>query len=206
MLYVCAGVRDLLSRESGTSTVDQKWHGLMALLLRFTRLGRLLWKGACSMVAWCAPAFLARLVYANPFHSKLVSFLGPSLPFHLIPSHTALPYHSLRADYHQACLPSSVMALQAKYKLFLAHPTADALAVDAAINYIPTLTTINEPAPILKHLTAQDQQLKKKNEKFLNAIEDGESLCVEAETTLQFLFGGGTYLPGLADHFLAPIN
>lgn len=94
------------------------------------------------------------------------------------------------------------MALSAKYQQFLAHPTAEALAPGAAIHYLPSTTTIDEPAAIIKHLNAQTQQLKKK-ENFLNVIQGDNSLCVEAETTLGFLVGGGTYLPGLDGNFLS---
>lgn len=95
------------------------------------------------------------------------------------------------------------MALQAKYQRYLANPTADALAANAAINYIPTLSTINGSATILKHLRVQGEQLTKKSETFLNVVESANSLCVETETTLEFLYGGGTYLPGMDDNFLA---
>lgn len=94
------------------------------------------------------------------------------------------------------------MPLSASYQRFLAQPTAEALAPDAAIHYLPSSSSINEPPAILKHLSAQAQQLKKK-ENFLNVIEGDNSLCVEAETTLEFQTGGGTYLPGLDDNFLA---
>jgi len=94
------------------------------------------------------------------------------------------------------------MALQSKYEQFLAAPKAEALASNASIHYIPTLCTITEPAPILKHLSAQDQQLKKEEEKFVHVVEGDHKLCVETETTLEFLYGGGTYLPGMDDNFL----
>ncbi len=94
------------------------------------------------------------------------------------------------------------MALQSKYEQFLAAPKAEALASNASIHYIPTLCTITEPAPILKHLSAQDQQLKKEEEKFVHVVGGDHKLCVETETTLEFLFGGGTYLPGMDDNFL----
>lgn len=94
------------------------------------------------------------------------------------------------------------MALTSKYQQFLARPTQEALAPGAAINYLPSLTTITEPAVIIKHLNAQTQQLKKK-ENFLNVVYGDYSICVEAETTIDFINGGGTFLPGLDDNFLA---
>lgn len=94
------------------------------------------------------------------------------------------------------------MALASVYQQFLVRPSADALAPGAAINYLPSLTTITEPAAIIKHLGAQAQQLKKK-ENFLNVVHGDYSICAETETTLNFVTGGGTYLPGLDDNFLA---
>ena len=95
------------------------------------------------------------------------------------------------------------MSLRHIYERFLASPSSDALATGASISYIPTLTTINEPAAILKHLTAQQKQLTKKSEKVLSAVEGGGSLCIDVDTTIEFVLGGGTILPGLDDNFLA---
>ncbi|KZF23769.1 hypothetical protein L228DRAFT_238291 [Xylona heveae TC161] len=95
------------------------------------------------------------------------------------------------------------MSLKAAYQSFLADPAAAGLSEKAAINYIPTLTTINEPSSILKHLSSQQKLLRKKNEKVVNAIESQDALCLDVETTLEFIKGGGAYLPGLDDNFLA---
>ena len=94
------------------------------------------------------------------------------------------------------------MALQMKYQEFLSRPTTDALAPGASLHYIPTAVTITEPAAILKHFATQNQQLKKK-ENFLNVTEGPNGICAETETTIQFEGGGGTFLPGLDDNFLA---
>lgn len=93
------------------------------------------------------------------------------------------------------------MALQSKYQHYLGRPTADALAPGASLIYVPTSVTITEPAAIVKHHSVQEQQLKKK-ENFLNVVEGPSSICVEAETTIHFEEGGGTFLPGLDDNFL----
>lgn len=93
------------------------------------------------------------------------------------------------------------MALRAKYQQYLAHPSEDAFAPNASLHYVSSLTSICEPAAIIRHLKAQEQQLKTKSN-FLNAFESHNSLCVEAETTLQFEEGGGTYLPGLEEYLL----
>ena len=95
-------------------------------------------------------------------------------------------------------------SLKAIYQDFLAQPRADALSTDAAsLNYITTLTTITPAAAIVKHVAAHQQVLKKKEEKVLSAVEGEGALCLEVETTLEFITGGGAYLPGLDDNFLA---
>lgn len=95
-------------------------------------------------------------------------------------------------------------SLKAIYQDFLAKPRADALSNHAAsLNYIITLTTITPAAAIVKHVAAHQQVLKKKEEKVLSAIEGQGALCLDVETTLEFITGGGAYLPGLDDNFLA---
>jgi len=93
--------------------------------------------------------------------------------------------------------------LRAKYEAYLAAPSTGALADNASINYIPTLTTINEPTAILRHLAAQQKLLKKKNERIISIIESNVGLCVDTETTIEFIAGGGAFLPGLDDNFLS---
>lgn len=95
------------------------------------------------------------------------------------------------------------MSLRAIYTAYLAAPSTGAFAEGASINYIPTLTTINEPTAILRHLAAQQKLLKKKSERIVSAIEGPSGLCVETETTIEFLSGGGAILPGLDDNFLS---
>lgn len=88
------------------------------------------------------------------------------------------------------------------YRSFLASPDASHLASDASINYITTTTTINESAAIIKHLQAQQKQVTKKDEKVLSTIEDGNSLCLETELTIQFNNGGGAFLPSMDENLL----
>ncbi|KAI9782129.1 MAG: hypothetical protein M1839_005476 [Geoglossum umbratile] len=97
------------------------------------------------------------------------------------------------------------MSLQSIYTKFLTAPSVDVLAREAttSLHYIPTLTTIHEAQPILKHLKAQVPQLKKREEKVLSATESKNGLVLEVETTLELLTSGGAYLPGLDDNFLA---
>ena len=94
------------------------------------------------------------------------------------------------------------MSLSDKYQQFWSSPSAVALSDRASINYIPTLTTITEPSAILKHFVAQAKLLTRKNEKVLSAVEGDNGVCLDIETTIEFLAGGGTYLPGLDDNFL----
>ncbi|TKA61671.1 hypothetical protein B0A49_11556 [Cryomyces minteri] len=95
------------------------------------------------------------------------------------------------------------MSLCDKYQQFLANPTAVALADKSSINYVPTLTTINQPAAIIKHLQTQAKILKKKSEKVLGAIESSDALSADVEMTVEFLSGGGAYLPQVEENFLA---
>jgi hypothetical protein len=95
------------------------------------------------------------------------------------------------------------MSLKTQYESFLSAPSSGALADNASINYIPTLTTIKEPTAILKHLATQAKLLTKKNERVLSTVESSDGLCVDVDTTIEFVAGGGAYLPGLDDNFLA---
>jgi hypothetical protein len=95
------------------------------------------------------------------------------------------------------------MSLSAKYQAFLARPSADALADNASLHYITTLVTINTATAIIKHFTVQEKLLKKKGDKVLNVIESSNGLSLEIDTTIEFVAGGGAYLPGLDDNFVA---
>ncbi|SLM40678.1 hypothetical protein LPUS_11517 [Lasallia pustulata] len=94
-------------------------------------------------------------------------------------------------------------SLKAIYQTFLASPNASALAHDASLNYITTLTTINSATAVIKHLRALAPVLKKKQEKVLSTVEADNAICMDVETTVEFVMGGGAYLPGLDDNFLA---
>ncbi len=96
------------------------------------------------------------------------------------------------------------MALKAQYTAFLAAPTADALAEAASLHYVPSLTTVRTAPHIVSQLTATTQ-LKRVTEKAVagGAIESGDALMLDVETTIEFVSDGGGYLPGLDDNFLA---
>ena len=95
------------------------------------------------------------------------------------------------------------MALSSLYKSFLTAPNTNLLAKDASLNYVTTLTNVNESGAIIKHLEKQQKVVRKKSEKVINIIESPDALCLDVETTLEFVSGGGAYLPNLDDNFLA---
>ena len=95
------------------------------------------------------------------------------------------------------------MSLTSAYEAFLAFPNATHLNDDASLNYITTLTTVNGSAAIAKHVSQQQRIVKRKTEKFLSSIEGENAICLDVETTLEFITGGGAYLPGLDDNFLS---
>ncbi|CAD6593204.1 MAG: hypothetical protein ASARMPRED_007156 [Alectoria sarmentosa] len=94
-------------------------------------------------------------------------------------------------------------SLNSVYQNFLSKPHSSALNNEASLNYITTLTTINTAAAIIKHHAAHQKVLTKKEEKVLSSIEGSGALCLDVETTLEFMTGGGAYLPGLDDNLLA---
>ena len=95
------------------------------------------------------------------------------------------------------------MSLQDVYRRFLADPKSASLATDVSLIYIPTTTKFEEADNVLTHLSKQQKIVKKKSEEIISAIEGPDSLCLDCETTLEFLSGGGAYLPSLDDNFLA---
>jgi hypothetical protein len=95
------------------------------------------------------------------------------------------------------------MSLQSTYEKFLATSDPSLLTEDAALHYITTLTSLHGAAEIGKYLKNQGRDLKKKEEKILDVVEAANALAIEVHTTLEFLTGGGAYLPSLDDNFLA---
>ena len=95
------------------------------------------------------------------------------------------------------------MTLTAIYERFAASPNPLSLADDASLHYVPTLTTFAEQGPIVKHLQSQNRTVVRiKSQKTISAIEGPNAVAVEFETTLEFVSGGGAYLPGL-DNLIA---
>ena len=95
------------------------------------------------------------------------------------------------------------MSLKSRYQSYLANPNPAALSDNASLNYITTLTTINTAASIIKHNAAHQKALKKKQETVLDSVEGTNAVSLDVETTLEFLTGGGAYLPGLDDNFVS---
>ena len=95
------------------------------------------------------------------------------------------------------------MSLSAKYQAFLQNPSAGALADNATLHYISTLVSLHDAAAITKHFAVQEKLVKKTAEKIIGVVEGPNELAVDVETTLEFISGGGAYLPGLDDNFVS---
>ncbi|OJJ46104.1 hypothetical protein ASPZODRAFT_2054804 [Penicilliopsis zonata CBS 506.65] len=95
------------------------------------------------------------------------------------------------------------MSLKEVYQKFLADPRSAPLAPDVSLIYITTTTTVEGAEAVVGHLSRQHNVVKKKAEDVIGAIESADSLCLDVETTLEFVSGGGAYLPSLDDNFLA---
>lgn len=95
------------------------------------------------------------------------------------------------------------MSLQSTYLRFLSSPKSSALVKDtAALHYITTGHSVSGES-IVSHLSNQNHALEMKTEKVLAGFESMDSLALEVETVIAFKTGGGVYLPGLDDNFLA---
>jgi hypothetical protein len=93
--------------------------------------------------------------------------------------------------------------LKDSYQRFLANPRTAPLAANASLIYIPTTTKIEGADAIATHTSRQASVVKKNSDRIINAIESSDALCLDMETTLEFVEGGGAYLPSLDDNFLA---
>jgi hypothetical protein len=90
------------------------------------------------------------------------------------------------------------MSLKAVYERFLASPNPLSLSENVSLNYIPTLRTFTQSGPVIRHLESQSKnEVRKKAEKVIAAVEGQNSLSLDVETTLEFISSGGAYLPGL---------
>ncbi|KAF3391449.1 hypothetical protein F1880_007834 [Penicillium rolfsii] len=93
--------------------------------------------------------------------------------------------------------------LKDSYQRFLANPRNAPLAANASLIYVPTTTKVEGAGAIATHTSRQASIVKKNSERIINAIESSDALCLDMETTLEFVEGGGAYLPSLDDNFLA---
>lgn len=93
--------------------------------------------------------------------------------------------------------------LKDSYQKFLANPRSAPLAPNVSLIYVTSTTKIEGAEAVATHVSRQAAIVKKKSEQVISAIESSDSLCLDVETTLEFLEGGGAYLPSLDDNFLA---
>ncbi|KAF7594955.1 hypothetical protein BBP40_007763 [Aspergillus hancockii] len=95
------------------------------------------------------------------------------------------------------------MSLQEVYQRFLSEPRSASLADDVALIYITTTTRVDGTDAVVKHLARQDHVLKRKSQQVIDAVEGLNSLSLDVDTTVEFVSGGGPYLPALDDNFLS---
>ncbi|RAL03579.1 uncharacterized protein BO80DRAFT_287478 [Aspergillus ibericus CBS 121593] len=96
------------------------------------------------------------------------------------------------------------MSLKDVYRRFLADPRSAPLASDVSLIYITTTTKLDGASAVVSHFTKQQRNIKTKSEIVLDAIESANSICLDIESTYEFVSGnGGAYLPSLDDNFLA---
>jgi hypothetical protein len=98
------------------------------------------------------------------------------------------------------------MSLKDIYQRFLSLPNPISLAENASLHYITTLTTFSSSGDIVRHLESQNKKVvQTKNARVLSAVEGSNALALEVETKLEFISGGGTYLPGLENFIVDKI-
>ncbi|KAE8351987.1 hypothetical protein BDV28DRAFT_9148 [Aspergillus coremiiformis] len=95
------------------------------------------------------------------------------------------------------------MSLQEVYQRFLSDPRSASLASDIALIYITTTTKVDGADAVVKHLARQDHVLKRKSQQVIDTVEGLNSLSLDVDTTVEFVSGGGPYLPSLDDNFLS---
>jgi hypothetical protein len=92
------------------------------------------------------------------------------------------------------------MSLKSIYQRFLEVPNPISLSENASLHYITTVTTFNGPNAIIRHLEDQNKKVVTiQSAKVISAVEGQTSIALEVETTLEFISGGGSYLPGLEE-------
>lgn len=90
------------------------------------------------------------------------------------------------------------MSFKAVYERFLTAPNPLSLTESATLHYVPTLKSFAQQGPIIRHLESQNKNdVKLKAARIISTVEGQNALVVEVETILEFISGGGAYLPGL---------
>lgn len=98
------------------------------------------------------------------------------------------------------------MSLKAIYQRFLDNPNPISLSDNASLHYVTTLTSYTEPAGIIRHLETHGKKIvKTKSTRVISAVEGHDALAIEVETVLEFISGGGAYLPGLENYVVDKI-
>jgi hypothetical protein len=93
------------------------------------------------------------------------------------------------------------MSLKDVYQRFLAAPTSAPLASDVSLIYITTTTEFKGVEAVTKQLTKQ-HIVKINSQTVLGAVQGSHSLSLDVETSIEFVSGGGAYLPNLDETFL----
>ncbi|EXJ57242.1 hypothetical protein A1O7_07589 [Cladophialophora yegresii CBS 114405] len=98
------------------------------------------------------------------------------------------------------------MTLKEVYQRFLELPNRLSLSETASLYYVTTLNTFSSPSDIIRHLESQNKKVvRTRNARILSAVEGSNALALEVETVLEFIAGGGTYLPGLENFIVDKI-
>lgn len=77
---------------------------------------------------------------------------------------------------------------------------ASFLTEDVSLHYITTLSSTHGIAAVMKNLKSHDFDIK--SQEFIDVVEGPMSLAVIVETKLEFINGGGPYLPTLDSNFI----
>ncbi|KAJ5183735.1 hypothetical protein N7492_001351 [Penicillium capsulatum] len=88
------------------------------------------------------------------------------------------------------------------YQKFLVNPRSAPLAADVSLYYVASSTTFEGADAVSTH-ASRHASVVKKSEQTINVIESADSLVLDQETTLDFIDGGGVYLPTLDDSLIA---
>ncbi|KAL4916673.1 hypothetical protein BDW62DRAFT_102321 [Aspergillus aurantiobrunneus] len=93
------------------------------------------------------------------------------------------------------------MSLKDVYQRFLAAPSSAPLASDVSLIYITSTTEFKGADKVIKHLTKQ-QDVKVNSQTVIDAVQGSNALSLDVDTAVQFVSGGGAYLPNLDETFL----